>query len=60
MMASPEWYYEEKLKGKTAEQIMTQIRSLKRKIYRLREVIDHPDYFKRKTVIEPNFEKYGY
>ena len=54
MMASPEWYYEENLKGKTAEQIMTQIRSLKRKIYRLREVIDHPDYFKRKTVIEPN------
>lgn len=32
MMISPEGYYEEHLKGKTAAQIMTAIRSLKKKL----------------------------
>ena len=41
MMMSPESYYEEHLKGKTPEQIMTAIRSLKREIGRLkRQPID--------------------
>ena len=44
MMIGPEAYYEENLKGKTAEQIMTAIRSLKRDINRLKRVIEHPEY----------------
>ena len=44
MMIGPEGYYEEKLKGKSAAQIMTAIRSLKREISRLKNVIEHPEY----------------
>ena len=36
MMISPECYYENELKGKTPEQILTVIRSLKRKIAKLK------------------------
>ena len=32
MMVSPEWYYEENLKGKTVDELKSRIRSLKRKI----------------------------
>ena len=54
MMVSPDWYYEEYLKGKTPEQIMTKIRSLKREITRLQDTIDHPDYRYREEVMDPS------
>lgn len=44
MMIGPEGYYEEHLKGKTAEQIMTAIRGLKREISRLKNIMEKPDY----------------
>ena len=44
MMISPEGYYEEYLKGKTAEQIMTAIRGLKQEIGHLKNTMEHPDY----------------
>ena len=44
MMISPEVYYEEYLKGKTADQIMTAIRGLKKEIGHLKNTIEHPDY----------------
>ena len=43
MMASPEWYYEEKIKGKTVEKIKSQIRSLKRIIRRLQKEVGNPE-----------------
>ncbi len=43
MMASPEWYYEEQLKGKTVDQIKSQIRSLKRRIRRLEKAVANPE-----------------
>lgn len=49
MMISPEGYYEEYLKGKTKEQIMTAIRGLKQEIGRLKNMMESPDYGK-----EPN------
>ena len=44
MMISPEGYYEEYLKGKTKEQILTVIRGLKQEIGRLKNTIESPDY----------------
>lgn len=44
MMICPETFYEDKLKGKTATQIMTAIRGLKQEIGRLKNVVEHPDY----------------
>ena len=44
MMISPEGYYEEYLKGKTAAQIMTTIRGLKNEIDRLKNIMEHPEY----------------
>lgn len=44
MMISPEGYYEEYLKGKTKEQIMTVIRGLKQEIGRLKNTMERPDY----------------
>lgn len=44
MMIGPEAYYEFNLKGKTADQIMTRIRSLGREIARLKRVLEHPNY----------------
>ena len=43
MMANPEWYYEEYLKGKTVEEIKSKIRSLKRTIRRLQKEVDNPE-----------------
>jgi len=43
MMVSPEWYYEENLKGKTVDQIKSRIRSLKRKICQLQKEVDNPE-----------------
>ena len=44
MMLPAEWYYEEKLKGKSAEEIMTAIRNLKWQIGHLKNIMEHPDY----------------
>ena len=44
MMISPETYYEEYLKGKTPEEILKVILSLKREITRLKNIAEHPDY----------------
>lgn len=44
MMISPERYYEEYLKGKSAEQIMTAIRALKQEIGHLKNTMEHPEY----------------
>jgi hypothetical protein len=44
MMISPEGYYNEYLRGKTAEQIMTAIKGLKQEIDRLKNRMEHPDY----------------
>ena len=43
MMVSPEWYYEENLKGKTVDELKSRIRSLKRKIRKLQKEIDNPN-----------------
>lgn len=47
MMISPEGYYEEYLKGKNAEQIMTAIRGMKNEIGHLKNRMEHPDYGKQ-------------
>lgn len=44
MMISPEGYYTEYLEGKTAEEIASEIRGLKREISRLKKVVEHPFY----------------
>lgn len=44
MMISPESYYEEYLKGKTKEQIMTTMRGLKQEIGRLKNTMEGPEY----------------
>ena len=43
MMVDPEWYCEEKLKGKTVEEIKKEIRSLRRKIRQLQKEVDNPE-----------------
>ena len=53
MMISPESYYEEYLKGKTKEEIMTAIRGLKQEIGRLKNSMEKP-YDGMKTVILPS------
>lgn len=54
MMVSPDWYYEEKLKGKTAEQIKKEIRSLKRKISHLKKVVANPQDYMEEWGICPD------
>lgn len=44
MMICPETFYEERLKGKTAAEIMTVIRSLKQEIGKLKNIVEHPEY----------------
>ena len=44
MMISPEGFYDEQLKGKTPEEILKVIRSLKREISRLKYEIESPTY----------------
>jgi len=53
MMISPEGYYEEYLKGKTKEQILTIIRGLKQEIGRLKNTMESPDYGV-KTIMHPS------
>lgn len=43
MIVDPDWYYEEYLKGKTAEQIRSRIRSLQREIRQLQKEVDNPN-----------------
>lgn len=54
MMTSPDRYYEECLKGKTAAEIMTKIRSLKKEIGRLKKVLEDPSYPDREWAIHPS------
>ena len=42
MMICPETFYEYNLKGKTADQIMTVIRSLKQQIGKLKNTMETP------------------
>jgi hypothetical protein len=53
MMISPEGYYEEHLKGKTKEQIMTAMRGLKQEISRLKNTMESPDYG-QELIIHPS------
>lgn len=53
MMISPERYYEEHLKGKTKEEIMTSIRGLKQEIGHLKNSMENP-YNDIKTVMHPS------
>lgn len=53
MMISPESYYEEYLKGKTKEQIMTAIRGLKQEIGRLKNTMEGPN-FSVKPIMHPS------
>ena len=53
MMISPESYYEECLKGKTKEQIMTAIRGHKQEIGRLKNSMENP-HGGIKTVMHPS------
>lgn len=53
MMISPESYYEEYLKGKTKEEIMTAIRGLKQEIGQLKNSMEKP-YDGMKTVMHPS------
>jgi hypothetical protein len=53
MMISPEGYYEEHLKGKTKEQIITAMRGLKQEIGRLKNTMESPDYGVR-PIMHPN------
>ena len=46
MMISPETFYEENLKGKSAEKILSVIRGLKQTIGCLKDIMEHPDYVK--------------
>lgn len=53
MMISPESYYEEYLKGKTKEEIMTVICELKQEIAALKNIMEGPDY-NLETLIHPS------
>ena len=53
MMISPEGYYEEHLKGKNAEQIMTAIRGLKQEIGHLKNIMERPEYG-REPIMHPS------
>ena len=56
MMMSPEWYYEEHLKGKTAPQIESVIRSLNQKIKQLQRVVANPGEYPQEWGICPDPE----
>ena len=44
MMISPEYYYEEYLKGKNEKQILSAIRGLKNRIGHLKNAMENPNY----------------
>lgn len=53
MMISPEYYYEEYLKGKNKKQILSAIRGLKNHIGHLKNVMENPNYG-AKPIIRPS------
>ena len=53
MMISSEGYYEENLKGKTKEQIMSTIRGLKQEIGLLKKTMESPDYG-QEAIVHPS------
>lgn len=55
MMISPDSYYEEYLKGKSKEQIMTAIRGLKKEIGHLKNIMEDPEY-SIKEIMHPSEE----
>ncbi len=44
MMISPEWYFDENIKGKNQSEIKSAIRGLKNKIGRLKNIMEDPNY----------------
>lgn len=44
MMIGPETYYEFNIKGKTEEQILRKVKSLKSEIAKLKKAMEHPEY----------------
>ena len=44
MMISPEGYYELSLKGKNSDEILSEIKKLKRRITELKRIAEHPEY----------------
>ncbi len=54
MMESPQSYYEEQLKGKSAEEIEAQICSLKQEISRLKKVVAKPQEYMAEWGICPH------
>ena len=54
MMASPEWYYEEKLKGKSPGLIEREIRRLEKEIRRLKKILEDPNYPEREWLTCPS------
>ena len=53
MMIDPITFYENNLKGKSIEEILRVIRSLKREITRLKNIVEHPNYELRAMVVHP-------
>ena len=53
MMISSEGYYEENLKGKTKDQIMSAIRGLKQEIGLLKKTMESPDYG-QEAIVHPS------
>lgn len=53
MMISPEGYYEEHIKGKNKEQILTVVRGLKQEIGRLKNTMESP-YYGIKPIMHPS------
>ena len=53
MMISPEGYYEENLKGKPKDQIMSAIRGLKQHIGLLKKTMESPDYG-QEAIVHPS------
>ena len=56
MLRSPEAYYEERLKGKTADEIRKEISRLKRRYYRLKKRIEDPKQTAKSICPTPNTE----
>ena len=55
MMISPETYYEEYLKGKTKEQILSAIRGLKKEIGRLKNMLEN-ESLREHRIVSPSAE----
>ena len=58
MMISPEYYYEEYLKGKNEKQILSAIRGLKNHIGYLKNVMENPNYGTDPIIRQAKMSKY--